>query len=788
MQNMDLEFGKSGQLTIQGIDDPVVDSGPYTVNTWTTYGTSDDMGHSVNVSGTPWTSNSKRGKFIHVLTGTQTGSYYAIGENNTNQLYMANTYFPLSPGDTFEIVTPGTIFDTGGGFPTVNISLTGTSDAYETYNCPFAMSRIEFANWSWVLELSLNGVFISLPFFKANYVVLYGTYGHINHSNMKYPDELIEEKLKPDDYPYLYLDVAEIYTTYVQFFRLTADSIFTGASCFLADSYLLSFKPIGWSWLIIDRCLAGSTGGTFIDQFPSGMQYILGINKLYILSCSNLLKSSLGGVYTFANIEGNSPTNYMAILNRDSQLSLSGTNIIRGGTADIQWEVDSSTSPFPFGNGDIKTDGACAKVCRNNGATNHDNDIYVDTVNGDDETGTGTSGNPYQTLTRAVNELPDIVDEAWNIFISAPSSNPVTDSPIITPKVTINGQLTIQGIDDPTVISAGPYTVNTYTNIGTGSCAHNINVSGASFTTDAFRGYFVRALTGSRAGKVYAIAHNTATDIVIGFNSYALSPGDTFDIVSPGTCFDAYDYQWAIHPDQDTVYWFKSNIIFAGIDFVWTELMIDCTGYNCMRFPFCKIRYLTVTSNALQVNDLDWKYPAEAYNSGWSDNNISNSYIDNVFNLGNYNRFSKTILGEITAQGTNLYIYRSTLKKIRQNQPPDNGCVIYRSYFYNTSGPGIETLNGAIRVNIQGIYIEQCTDFVDAKRCDIDIIDTIQINSVSGYLLKLGFNSKVGFAGTLPSGTTGDIYWVTTSTPDTFPTVVGTNKNDGNGSYVVKLS
>jgi hypothetical protein len=110
------EIGRNGQLTIQGTNANTVESGPYVINAVANIGVGYTYAHTIQCVAPGWVANSKVGFFIHALSGANAGGYYAIVENSIDTLYTGNTNFLPAPGDAFEIVEPGTVFD----FSTVN--------------------------------------------------------------------------------------------------------------------------------------------------------------------------------------------------------------------------------------------------------------------------------------------------------------------------------------------------------------------------------------------------------------------------------------------------------------------------------------------------------------------------------------------------------------------------------------------------------------------------------------------------------------------------------------------
>lgn len=98
----------TGQLAFDAstVFDDVL-AGPYTVTSWTPGGTGSYEYADVGVSGTPFTANALKDKYILGLTGTGAGHAVAIISNTTNSIRIAPFYNGLANGATFKIIEPG---------------------------------------------------------------------------------------------------------------------------------------------------------------------------------------------------------------------------------------------------------------------------------------------------------------------------------------------------------------------------------------------------------------------------------------------------------------------------------------------------------------------------------------------------------------------------------------------------------------------------------------------------------------------------------------------------------
>lgn len=350
IQNMYVDFGYQGQLTIQGIDEPDIIDGPHTVSVWGDIGVAMEYGHSIQVAAPTWVAQAKVGQFIHVLTGAQAGSYYAIAQNTADTLYIANTYYKLSPGDTFEIVVPTTEFNISPDYECRTFCIRHEID-YIPNISRFGMFGLNFTNFSY-LEVNLNSAKAIFGFVIIDYLLLTGTLGDIGHYDLAFPDEVIQDKLRLNDYPFLYSQFVENHVAELALFRVSCHSIFNiGARVFLADS---SFGDCGISvgTCIIDRCF-NVPGGFYGTPVAAQTYPALGkINGLWLnyVAAGNAVDWSAGGEMVVDDLEGTSPTNYAFLLGAGTRMQFNGTPVT-GTVNDVQWVSTGAAAAYPGGAG-----------------------------------------------------------------------------------------------------------------------------------------------------------------------------------------------------------------------------------------------------------------------------------------------------------------------------------------------------------------------------------------------------------------------------------------------------
>lgn len=138
-ETINLEFLRNGWLSIDGYEGPVTDSGPFTVTTALENGTSETI--DLVSTGAGWTTDEHYLKYVLVTSGTAAGYTLPIYKNSADTIPTLKPLIgTLSPGDTFNIVTPGVL---------VNIDHGITFDTRNTHawtKCQFACYNIAFEN------------------------------------------------------------------------------------------------------------------------------------------------------------------------------------------------------------------------------------------------------------------------------------------------------------------------------------------------------------------------------------------------------------------------------------------------------------------------------------------------------------------------------------------------------------------------------------------------------------------------------------------------------------------
>lgn len=165
--------------------------------------------------------------------------------------------------------------------------------------------------------------------------------------------------------------------------------------------------------------------------------------------------------------------------------------------------------------------------------------LFVDPLNGSDETGDGSSDNPFETLEFLNGPFfPKIIDK--KIIIRVAATAPLNMNKILLDHtIGENGCLSLVGNGDPRVIptsaGSGPFTLTGVTQIGTPVSCNNLQV-GVVFGVNELmgKGNWLLFQSGACAGQAIQIHDNTANNIFTrgGLNGVPLI-GDTFIVVNP---------------------------------------------------------------------------------------------------------------------------------------------------------------------------------------------------------------------------------------------------------------
>jgi hypothetical protein len=363
MSDIVARFGDQGQLTIQGVDPPEIESGPYVTNTVTQVGISTAFAHAISPLVPPaWPANSKVGYFIHLLSGLNAGVMLAIAENDANTLYVANSNYLPAPGDSFEIVRPGTKIDLGAT-TNPNFNLTYKYDVL-SITARFALSNLDFINFS-TIEISGQDINITNSFLSCFLILFIGYSMEINHYSLFDDSQLVNAPLRLIHCPNVFVVLIEIDMQRNLIWYLTAQDVFGFATnVFLLDSACQSCSIYDGIQFYIDRVFFRTSVADTIYSVYGTPLIEIGPFGIWVQACVNVINVPRGEIIA-GRIEGNAAnvTGYTVLVGGIVKMTFDGTPI-SGVTGDIQWLSTGAASAFPVVAGTSVNDGNGAYVVK----------------------------------------------------------------------------------------------------------------------------------------------------------------------------------------------------------------------------------------------------------------------------------------------------------------------------------------------------------------------------------------------------------------------------------------
>jgi len=162
-------------------------------------------------------------------------------------------------------------------------------------------------------------------------------------------------------------------------------------------------------------------------------------------------------------------------------------------------DSDDSNNPKSVKLGNLGSAGIVMKTL--NAAT-----IYVDYTAGNDTTGDGSSGNPYKTIQKAIDELPDL--SASDVEIAVSGGPHILSSPISFIGKQVTGTLTLKAKD-----TSGNDLYDSGT--ATGGSSTTLEDTSKSWPTDFWNGGRVYIWQGTGVGEIRDITGNTSNTLTI---------------------------------------------------------------------------------------------------------------------------------------------------------------------------------------------------------------------------------------------------------------------------------
>lgn len=365
-------------------------------------------------------------------------------------------------------------------------------------------------------------------------------------------------------------------------------------------------------------------------------------------------------------------------------------------------------------------------------ATTADRTIYVDGTSGNDDTGTGAVGAPYQTWARVYEELRGR-DIAHVIKLIPANVETYTSFPENWHLEKVDGgQVIFDASHLPWQTVAGPFTVTSATGVGPNEptdlipMATDYLVSGQSWTVDGFQGKFIRFITGAFAGYVQPIYRNTADTITSHANWYGVAAGDTFDIISAPVTIDVtHSISFTANQYRDTIATDDQFISFCGFEFkadasyiypfVFRNIAVTFSFCNFvsdqlagMYFNDCVVNQFNLASTTFSRSELaDW------YAFAWY---IQLDDGDTIPDIGKSVTTINTNMTLLCCRGAYRSNYGSSTvayTMARLFDTPDGGRHAVSFFFADTSTFAIDDFEADIICT--SMYIHNCSAMINIR-------------------------------------------------------------------------
>lgn len=412
--------------------------------------------------------------------------------------------------------------------------------------------------------------------------------------------------------------------------------------------------------------------------------------------------------------------------------------------------------------------------------------IYVDTVNGDDTTGDGSADAPFATINHVQKLLGQnaYINGKINIFVSAPTGSPLTDIGNWNLRFGPSGQLTIQGTDDPEIKAGGPYTINSWTDLGAAFVAgHACGLAAAPWIADDLQGWFIHMLDGAAEGNYYAIIENSTDNCFCAYTTDPPANGDSFEIVRPGTIIDPADdisFELATNSFDYQDHFFLGGVKLtsklrlklkscnASLGFVYGSdtlyVNYEGDGYN----TFCIYNFVDAT----QIIDTAARAP------------LPNTYFPTIsFSTGNVLKAEHLTAPTISILGAQVTLSDSALQTLTLN----GGYCSADRILVRTSVQAVYLATSQFKGS--RFYCWGLTNYfvnMGGFGSDLEISD-IEVNALAIPAYTLGQQAATNSLVTVANvfvGSTNAVYWLVTAANAAFP-LAGAGISDGVGSWCV---
>lgn len=538
--------------------------------------------------------------FVKFLSGSLTGRVFPVFTNGASDVVIGlkrEVGLSVSDGDQFRIVDPGVVFETSSK----SVIALDSSEPYAS------MTLFNVAlNSTWNGEVSTGQYPAALTISGAGSVNLIGcsikvtgAYPYalelgtswVNYYTM--PDETLVSYYselgvyRPSDFTLTFLCTVNGH--------LVSDGSYASRTCtmFNRGTQSTGVWSGGISGMSTRNDVANASGAhvsmfwcclaRFTQQSVKSAAYLSGITALspadFAVSVDYGSSVQLWGLYCLHDnitttvklgrngsmeawdiVSHGTPDEYVATVGFGSRLLLADVPTVSGATADILFSRSQLERSWPSVNSYewdmeaafVSIEGGVVQapimdaryVPRSMGQT----DFYVATT-GNDTIGDGTVGNPFATINRCMEVIPETIPPDTSVRIRIANgeySYPVKD---FRKTIDSRSQLMLEGYEGPIEVQPDVYTVDAVTyNMYSEMVLKAEGIPG--WASDALRSStgacrYIQMLSGNDTGRVYPVSYNSSITVAVAKRGYAtkdltffqdtdIAVGDTFKFVEPG--------------------------------------------------------------------------------------------------------------------------------------------------------------------------------------------------------------------------------------------------------------
>jgi hypothetical protein len=411
--------------------------------------------------------------------------------------------------------------------------------------------------------------------------------------------------------------------------------------------------------------------------------------------------------------------------------------------------------------------------------------FYVNSFTGSDVTGTGTALAPFRTLPRVQRILPPVINSRISIHLAGSSNYTALDDMDL--RFGPNGQLLFEGMEAPTG-ALGPYTILTVTPLGLSLCATEIGLAIGPWVPGAQIGKFIHVLTGAHAGQYFAIGQNLAGTLYITNTAVDLVPGETFEIVNPGTVIQlpgtshpTIGIDCPLYPSN------QARLLFTNVSFQGGTIIFAAKPYADIFTAFCKFGDhmlgggLSFVGDAVSFNEDNPFYDADITDTFLRNNDTPKTFIATSEAFTNKLSYFRTDVGYLHQTTGTIRMMSSGLSFLVAAQGVD---VVADTVAVGAPGVDGFYLDRNCSLWLNKAYVAAAANVITARNSQVQVESLEGLNfMITGYTMRLGYGTNARHSGTPVIGSSGAIYWLFSAVGLPGWPVAGASVTDGDGSW-----